>query len=93
MARKSAKFTQQGISKLPDDKPAVYKILTEGGKNNYTGIAKRGRVQERVQEHLASGKIPGVKVQIQQMNSIRQAANTEQRVIARSKPKYNKKGK
>lgn len=93
MIRKTVKFTQEGVSKLPNDKPAVYKILTQSGKNNYIGIAKRGRVHERLQEHLATGNIPGVKVQIQQMRSIQEATQTEQRIIARSKPKYNEQGK
>jgi hypothetical protein len=47
-------------------------------------------VQERIQEHLADGNIPGVKVQIEQKQSIQEARETEKRVIARSKPKYNK---
>ncbi len=95
MARKTVSFNHQGIEKLPDDKPVVYKILTEGGKNNYTGIAKRGRVQERLLEHLPEGEdpVPGAKVVIRQANSIAQAHKTEQNIIARSKPKYNEQGK
>ena len=56
MAKKTVTFNQKGIEKLPDNKPVVYKILTEGGKNNYTGSAQRGRVQERLKEHLPGGK-------------------------------------
>lgn len=67
---KTVKFNQSGAAKLPNDKPVVYKIQTESGNTNYVGIAKRGRVQERIQEHLDAGKIPGAKVQIQQMSSI-----------------------
>lgn len=93
MSRKTVKFTQSGIENLPNDKPVVYRIQTEGGKTNYVGVAKKGRVQERLQEHLDADKIPGVKVQIQQMPSIRDAENAEPRVIARAKPKYNEKGK
>ena len=93
MPQKTVNFTRDGISKLPNDKPVVYKIVTAGGKNNYTGITKRGRVQERLQEHLKSEDIPGVKVQIQQMKSIGEAAEKEDRIIKRSQPKYNKKGK
>ena len=61
MTKKTVPFNQKGIEKLPDNKPVVYKILTEGGKNNYTGVAQRGRVQERLQEHLPGGKdyVPG----------------------------------
>lgn len=94
MARKSVAFSKEGINKLPNDKPVTYKILTDSGNNNYTGIAKRGRVHERLQEHLPGGKdyVPGSKVQIEQMNSIDEAKDKESRIIARSNPKYNKQG-
>ena len=60
MRTKKVKFNKTGIEKLPNNKPVVYKIITEGGRNNYTGIAQRGRVQERLKEHL--GNIPGFQV-------------------------------
>ena len=75
MGKKTTNFNKSGINKLPDNKPVVYKIKTESGNTNYVGIAKRGRVQERLQEHLPGGKdyIPGTKVQIEQMTSIADA--------------------
>jgi hypothetical protein len=95
MPKKTARLNQEGIAKLPDDKPVVYRILTEGGRNNYTGVAKRGRVQERLEEHLSGGKdpVPGAKVQIEQARTIEQAREKEARIIARSKPRYNEQGK
>ena len=95
MAKKTVGFNKTGINKLPDNKPVVYKILTEGGKNNYTGVAQRGRVQERLQEHLPDGKdsIPGVKVQIEQVSSVEEAKKKEALIISRSKPKHNEQGK
>lgn len=95
MARKTVDFNKGGIAKLPDDKPVLYKILTEGGKTNYTGVAKRGRAQERIAEHLPGEKdaVPGVRVRIEQMPSIDDAKAKEVRIIARSQPKYNKEGK
>jgi len=94
MAKKTVPFRKAGIEKLPDDKPVVYKILTTGGKNNYTGVAKRGRVQERLEEHLPDGKdpIPGAKVQVEQMPGIGEAEAKEARIISRSKPPHNKQG-
>ncbi len=89
MPRKSA-YNKTGIENLPDDKPVVYKIETESGKPNYIGVAQRGRVQERLQEHL--GEIPGAQVTVQQFDSIAKARETEKRAIKRSKPKYNKQG-
>jgi hypothetical protein len=56
MASKEVPFSKQGIEKLPDDKPVLYRIETEGGKTNCAGVAKRGRVQERLAEHLPGGK-------------------------------------
>lgn len=95
MARKTVKFSPAGITKLPEDKPVVYKVESKGGKNNYTGVAKRGRVQARISEHLPEGKdpVPGTKVMIEQMSTIAEAERKEARVISRSKPKYNKAGK
>ena len=93
MARKTVGFNQTGARGLPDDKPVVYKIQTESGKTNYVGVAERGRVQDRIQEHLAAGKIPGVKVQIEQVSSIQEAEAKEQNIISRTQPKYNKQGK
>ena len=93
MARKTVKFSKQGLSELPNNKPVVYKIQTEGGKTNYTGTAKRGRVQERLGEHLNAGRIPGAKVQVRQMRSVAEAQKTEARSIARTRPKYNERGK
>lgn len=88
---KTVPFNKKGISNLPKDKPVIYKILTNADKNNYTGTAKRGRVPDRLAEHL--GEIPGAKVQIEQMSSIATAREKESNIIYRSKPKYNKQGK
>jgi len=90
---KTVKFNKSGVDKLPDDKPVTYKIKTNGGKTNYTGSAKKGRVKERIKEHLESGNIPGAKVQIERHSSIRDAQKKESRSIKRTKPKYNKRGK
>ena len=89
MAKKTVNFNQGGAAKLPKDKPVVYKVKTAGGKTNYVGVAKRGRAGERIQEHLADGKIPGAKVQIEQVSSIAEARQKEQSIISRTQPKYN----
>ncbi len=91
MGTKKVKFNKTGIEQLPNKKPVVYKIESAGGKNNYTGIAQRGRVRERIQEHL--GEIPGAKVKIEQTGSINEAREKEARIIKRSQPKYNEQGK
>lgn len=93
MAKKTVNYNKTGTEKLPNDKPVIYKIKTDGGKTNYTGVAKKGRVRERIQEHLNDGLIPGVKVQIEQVATIAEAKKKEMKLIIRIKPKYNEKGK
>jgi len=91
MARRTVRFNKTGIGKLPDDKPVVYTIETNGGRNNYTGIAQRGRVQETLKEHLPQGPdpVPGAKVRVEQVDTIAAARERERAINARSHPKYN----
>lgn len=84
---KKTNFNKAGIEKLPNNKPVLYRIKTESGNLNYTGIAKRGRVKERLAEHL--GNIPGAKVEVEQFSSISDARRKEKNVIKRNQPKYN----
>ena len=94
MAKKTVNDNKTSIAKLPNDKPVVYKIKTEGGTVNYVGSAKKGRVQERIEEHLPGGKdpLPGAKVQIDQFSSIAEAKKKEAAVIKTIQPKHNKQG-
>lgn len=91
MPRKTVGFNQTGIRKVPNDRSVVYKILSGGGRNNYTGVAQRGRVQQRLRDHLPGGKdpVPGSKVQVEQMPSIEEARAKEGRIISRTKPPHN----
>jgi len=91
MSTKKVKYNNQGIGQLPNDKPVIYRIETESGRMNYVGVAQRGRVQERLSEHL--GKIPGATVRIEQFNNISDAQRKEVNVIRRAQAKYNKQGK
>jgi hypothetical protein len=91
MGTKTVKYNKQGIDNLPNDKPVLYRIKTESGDMNYVGIAQKGRVKERISEHL--GQIPGAKVQIEQFSSISEAQKKEVNVIRRTQAKYNKEGK
>ncbi len=68
MGTKTTKYTKPSIKDLPNDKPVLYRIETEGGRLNYAGIAKRGRVRARIDEHL--GEIPGATVKIEQFASV-----------------------
>ena len=91
MSTKKVKFNKTGIEKLPNNKPVVYKIITESGRNNYIGVAQRGRVLDRLNEHL--GNIPGTEIQIEQMDSISEARKKEIKIISRTQPKYNNQSK
>lgn len=97
MSRKlSGTFDKKGIEALAKDKPIVYEIENARGKNLYTGSAKKGRVEERLKEHLPGGSDPvrgGVKVRIQQQSSIDEARKSEARIIKRNQPPQNKRGK
>jgi len=89
---KTVNSDSEGIKKLPNNKPVVYEIFNNKGKNIYKGSAKRSGVQERIAEHLADGKgrIPGgVKVKIQQKKTIAETEEAEKRII---RPIINKAG-
>ena len=92
MRKKTVKFNKSGIDNLPNDKPVVYRIMTESGKTIYTGVANRGRVRDRLEEHLRRGKdrIPGAVVEVEQLDHISVARERESNIIARTNPNYNK---
>ncbi len=94
--KKSGSFDKDGIEGLAKDKSVVYDIQDKSGKTLYTGVAKRGRVGDRLKEHLPGGPDPirgGAKVKIQQKSSIADAKKAEARAIKRKQPPQNKKGK
>ncbi|MEW6657880.1 MAG: BrnA antitoxin family protein [Thermodesulfobacteriota bacterium] len=90
-ATKTVKYSRQGIEKLPEDRPVFYRIINESGSMNYVGVAQKGYVRERLSGHL--GKIPGVKVQIEQFANLEDAMKKEINVIRRAKGRYGREGK
>ncbi len=90
-ATKTVKYSWQGLEKLPEDRPVLYRIIDESGRMNYVGVAQKGYVRERIAGHL--GKIPGAKVQIEQFESIEKAMKKEENVIRRAKGRYGREGK
>jgi len=86
-------FKKENLDSIPTYKPVLYEIHNSHGTNIYTGTAKRGRVKERLKEHLTQGSDPvkgGKLFRIKQMDSIKNAQKEEQRIIKREKPKFNK---
>ena len=96
MAKKTVKLNKAAINSLPNNKPAVYRVVSKYDDLLYVGVAKKGRVRDRVMEHLPGkrGTIPGgAKVQIEQQAWIEEAEKKESGIISRSTPKYNQQGK
>lgn len=91
MGTKKVKYNKTDLYQLPNNNPVLYRIETDSGNLNYVGTARRGRVRDRIAEHL--GEIPGSTVRIEQFDSIETAREKEVRVIRRNQPKYNEKGK
>ena len=79
--KKSGKFDNEGIEGLAKDKPVVYQIEDDKRNLLYVGVAKRGRVEARLKEHMTDGVDPvrgGAKVRIQQKSSIMEAQKPKQ---------------
>lgn len=90
------KFNKTSIKNIPEDKPILYLFQNKPGDDLYLGVAKRGRVQERLEEHLdlKKDKIPGVsKVKFAQFPSIEKAKKAEKRLIKKLEPKFNEQNK
>lgn len=93
---RAKKFTKANIGTVPVDKAIVYKIKNDRGANLYTGIAGRGRGQERLLEHkeLKHEVVPGgTRFQIAQAKNKEIAERLEKQIIKQESPKYNEQGK
>ena len=92
----SRKLNKGNVQRASDNKPVVYKIKNAGGRNVYTGVARRGRVQERLQEHMPRGSdpIPGAdSFSVKQKPSIGGAKAEEKRIIKDEQPKHNEQSR
>lgn len=93
---RSQKFTKANINKVPENKSIIYKIKSNTGKNLYTGIAGRGRGQDRLLEHkeLKSEKISGgTRFQFTQVKNKGRAEQVEKQIIRKEQPKFNEQNK
>lgn len=93
---RTQKFTKENVENVPKDKAIVYKIKNVGGENLYTGIAGRGRVQDRLMEHktLKRELIPnGTRFQFTQVKNKERAEQIEKQIIRKEQPKFNKQNK
>lgn len=93
---RTQKFTKENIANVPQDKAIIYKIKSKSGENLYTGIAGRGRSQERLIEHkeIKKEKIPeGTKFQYAQVKTKVRAYEIEKSIIKKEKPEFNQRHK
>jgi len=93
---RSQKFTKENVTKVPENKALLYKIKNAKGENLYTGIAGRGRGQERLLEHknFPKEKIPGgTRFQFTQVKNKQRAAQLEKQIIRKEQPKFNQQEK
>ncbi|KKU91067.1 MAG: hypothetical protein UY23_C0004G0012 [Candidatus Jorgensenbacteria bacterium GW2011_GWA1_48_11] len=93
---RTQKFTKANIENVPEGKAIVYKLKNAAGENLYTGIAGRGRGQDRLQEHkdLKREMIPGAtKFQFSQVKNKDRAEQVEKQIIRKEQPKFNEQNK
>lgn len=93
---RTQKFTKENISKVPQNKAIIYKIKDKSGENLYTGIAGRGRSQERLLEHkeIKKEKIPdGTRFQFTQVKNKERAHTIEKQIIKKEQPEHNEQHK
>lgn len=93
---RTQKFTKENIANVPQNKAIVYKIKSRDGDNLYTGIASRGRSQERLLEHkeIKKEKIPdGTRFQYTQVKTKDIAHKIEKSIIKKEQPEFNIKHK
>ena len=93
---RTQKFTKENIANVPQNKAIIYKIKNKSGKNLYTGIAGRGRSQERLLEHkeIKKEKIPeGTKFQYAQVKTKVRAHEIENSIIKKEQPEFNQQHK
>ena len=89
---KTQKFTKANIAKVPQDKAIVYKIKNRQGENLYTGIAGRGRSQDRLLEHKDIKKeqiSEGTRFQYAQVKTKDRAHQIEKSIIRKEQPEHN----
>ena len=86
-------LNKTNTEKVDVNSPVVYKMFNQSGSLLYIGIAKRGRGEERLMEHVnkKGEKIPGA-TQFQSMpvKTVEDARKIEKKLIKSSEPKFNK---
>ncbi len=82
-------ITKTSIKSVPGDKPGVYRIKNAGNEILYVGIAKRGRLPDRIYEHKGEFE-GGTKFQYIITKSKETAERIEKQEIKKYQPSKNK---
>ncbi|HED37808.1 MAG TPA: hypothetical protein ENI76_06140 [Ignavibacteria bacterium] len=85
-------ITDRNLEKVPGDKPGIYRIKNAAGKTLYVGMAKGGRLNDRIAEHKGEFK-GGMRFQYKLAPSKEAAERMERKEIKNWKPVFNKKDK
>lgn len=86
---KTMRITQENISRVPGDKPGVYRIKNAENDILYVGKAKGRRLDERIAEH--KGEFAGgTRFQYRTAPSKEAAERLERREINRNNPPSNR---
>ena len=85
----SQSITKKYIEKVPKNKPGIYRIKNSQNETLYIGMAKGGRLNERIEEH--KGKFKGAtRFQYKLAPSKEAAERMERKEIKNWKPVFNK---
>lgn len=92
MTKVNLRFSKKAIRQLPDSKPGIYIIKNNSGANMFTGIAKRGQVQETLLSHFYGGGntyVPGAWLRFEQYSNLTDCNTRLKAILENEKPKYN----
>ncbi len=89
---KSKPFVKKEFEKIPGNKPGIYRIKNAQNKTLYVGMAKGGRLDERIAEHKGEFK-GGTRFQYKLAPNKEVAEKMERKEIKNWKPVFNKKHK
>lgn len=87
-------FNKEMIETISADQPNGYELFDIKGELSYVGIAKRGRINERLLEHYDYSEFNKeiTHFATKEFSSIDQAKEWEEKVIESEDPKFNKQG-
>lgn len=85
---KTQRITKGNLDKVPGNKPGVYRIKNAKGDVLYVGMAKGGRLDDRIAEHKGEFK-GGTQFQFKTTSSKESAERLERQEIKKYNPPSN----